>query len=199
MPEDDRWVLADPKLAVGLLGTLRSRGDALAGDDLPDDPEAIAWVRRYVDSGDAGSGGAGASCAAIDRFGLAGLRELLRELLTATVDGGAPPAGTVEALGDLAAQSPVNLAAHRTDDGTVVVERTSPGDPATVLRAELARSALTLLAAPARDRLRLCRAPGCRLFFLTDLRRQQWCSADCGNRARVARHYTRRRHPNVRS
>ena len=174
MPDDDRWVLADPDLAVGLLGTLRSRGDALAGDDLPDDPEATAWVRRHGDGAD-----------------LVALRELLRELLTATVAGDAPPAGTLEALDELAARSPVNLAAHQGDDGTVTVERTRPGDPATVLRAELARSALALLAPPARDRLRLCRAPGCRLFFLTDLRRQQWCSADCGNRARVARHATR--------
>ncbi|MGH9213251.1 MAG: CGNR zinc finger domain-containing protein [Acidimicrobiales bacterium] len=182
MPDDDRWLLADHNLAVGLLGTLRSRGDALARDDLPDDPEAIAWVHRHVE------------VAGIDRSDLVALRELLREMLTATVDGGAPPAGTVETLGDLAARSPVNLGAHLADDGTVVVERASPGAAATVLRAELARSALALLVAPARDRLRLCRAPGCSLFFLTDLRRQQWCSTECGNRARVARHYTRHRH-----
>jgi len=188
---DDPWVLVDPDLAVGLLGTLRSRGDALAGDDLPEDPEAIAWVARHVDAGGAGGGD--------DRADLLALREQLRDLFTATVDGDPPPPGSVEALNDLAAAAPVNLAARRTggDDGTagVIVERSSPGDPGTVLRAEAARSALALLAAPARDRLRLCRAPGCSLFFLTDLRRQQWCSADCGNRARVARHYTRRHHP----
>ncbi|MGH9212852.1 MAG: CGNR zinc finger domain-containing protein [Acidimicrobiales bacterium] len=183
MLDDGRWVLADPNLAVDLLGTLRSRGDALAGDDLPDDPDAIAWVHRHVE-------GAG-----LDPSDVVTLRELLRDLFTAAVDGGAPPAGSVEALNDLAAASPVNLAARRADDDAVTVERTSPGAASTVVRAELARSALALLAAPARDRLRLCRAPGCSLFFLTDLRRQQWCSADCGNRARVARHYTRRRHP----
>jgi predicted RNA-binding Zn ribbon-like protein len=187
MPDDDRWVLADPALAVGLLGTLRSQGDALAGDDLPDDPEATAWVQRHVE-------GAG-----IDRADLVALREQLRDLFTATIDGdgdGDPaPPGSVEALNDLAADSPVNLAARRADKGGIVVERTGPGDTGTVLRAEVARAALALLVAPARDRLRLCRSPGCSLFFLTDLRRQQWCSADCGNRARVARHYTRRRHP----
>jgi predicted RNA-binding Zn ribbon-like protein len=178
--DDDRWALADPGHAVGLLGTLRRRGDALAGDDLPEDPEAVAWVREHagVDSG-------------VDCAELVGLRELMRQLFTAVVDGQAPPDGTIAALDDLAARSPVNLAGHLAADRTVVVERTSPGTTHTVLRADLARSALALLVSPARDRLRLCQAPGCSLFFLTDRPRRLWCSTDCGNRARVARHYTR--------
>jgi predicted RNA-binding Zn ribbon-like protein len=178
-------VLADPQLAVGLLGTRRRCGDALAGDDLPDDPEAVAWVHEHV----------GVETA-VDRAELVRLRELMRELFSAIVDGDPPPPGSIAVLDDLAAQAPVNLVAHEATGGTVVVERTSPGAPATVLRADLARSALALLAAPARERLRLCRAPSCSLFFLTDLRRRRWCSAGCGNRARVGRHYARhRQHP----
>ncbi|MEV8411642.1 CGNR zinc finger domain-containing protein, partial [Streptomyces niveus] len=30
-------------------------------------------------------------------------------------------------------------------------------------------------------------------FFVRSHPRREWCSADCGNRARVARHYRRRR------
>jgi predicted RNA-binding Zn ribbon-like protein len=174
------WVLADPQLVVGLLGTLRSGGDALAGDELLDDPDAVAWVHEHV-----------GTKSAADLAELVGLRELMRELFSAIVDGDPPPPGTIAVLDDLAAQAPVNLTAHEATHGIVVVERTSPCPPATVLRADLARSALALLVAPARDRLRLCRAPGCSLFFLTDLRRRQWCSASCGNRVRVARHYAR--------
>jgi predicted RNA-binding Zn ribbon-like protein len=181
MVEDVRWPLADPQLAVGLLGTLRRRGDALAGDDLPEDPEAIAWVQEHTRARDTAG-----------RAGLIGLRELMRKLFLAVLNGDKPPAEAIAALNDLAAQAPVNLTARRGADGTIAVERTSPGPAFTVLQADLARSALALLAAPARDRLRLCRAPGCSLFFLTGLRHQQWCSADCGNRARVARHYTQR-------
>lgn len=40
-----------------------------------------------------------------------------------------------------------------------------------------------------------CLAPGCVLYFLRDHPRRQWCSASCGNRARVARHYARHHAP----
>jgi predicted RNA-binding Zn ribbon-like protein len=176
-----RWLLADPQLAVGLLGTLRKRGDALAGDDLPEDPEATAWVHEHLRARDAAG-----------RAGLIRLRELMRKLFLAVIDGDNPPAKAIATLNDLAAQAPANLTARQVPDGTIVVERTKPGPAFTVLQADLARSAMALLAAPASDRLRLCRAPGCSLFFLTSLSHQQWCSADCGNRARVARHYAQR-------
>ena len=42
-----------------------------------------------------------------------------------------------------------------------------------------------------RDRLRPCLAPNCSLFFVKDQNRREWCSPECGNRARVARHYQR--------
>nr|WP_083986585.1 CGNR zinc finger domain-containing protein [Frankia sp. EI5c] len=40
---------------------------------------------------------------------------------------------------------------------------------------------------------RSCAAPGCPLFFVKHHPRREWCSAACGNRARVARHYARQR------
>jgi predicted RNA-binding Zn ribbon-like protein len=181
MVNGDRWLLADPQLALGLVGTLRPGGDALAGE-LPDDHEAVAWLREHADADDAHV-----------RAGLTDLRGLLRSVFTAIVDGAAPAPHAIATINDLAARAPVNLAAHQADDETIVVERTSLGAPDMVLHAEIARSALTLLAEPARTRLRLCRAPGCVLFFLTEHPRQRWCSASCGNRARVARHYDRRR------
>jgi predicted RNA-binding Zn ribbon-like protein len=41
-------------------------------------------------------------------------------------------------------------------------------------------------------RLGVCHGPGCVLYFERQSRRE-WCSAGCGNRARVARHYHRHR------
>ncbi|HLU55261.1 MAG TPA: CGNR zinc finger domain-containing protein [Pseudonocardia sp.] len=38
-----------------------------------------------------------------------------------------------------------------------------------------------------------CHGPGCVLYFHRDHPRRGWCSAGCGNRARVARHYERHR------
>jgi predicted RNA-binding Zn ribbon-like protein len=40
--------------------------------------------------------------------------------------------------------------------------------------------------------LRACLAPGCVLYFAKDHPRREWCSDTCGNRARAARHYSRR-------
>lgn len=57
--------------------------------------------------------------------------------------------------------------------------------------AKLAEDAITLLTGPDRDNLRACGGPGCVLYFVRDHPRREWCSAGCGNRARVARHYRR--------
>lgn len=38
-----------------------------------------------------------------------------------------------------------------------------------------------------------CHGPGCVLYFERVPARREWCSTGCGNRARVARHYRRRR------
>jgi len=66
--------------------------------------------------------------------------------------------------------------------------RSSPGQAAVSAMAE---EAVTFLAGDLRRELRACHAPGCVLYFVRDHPRRQWCSAACGNRARVARHYER--------
>ncbi|TCO49750.1 putative RNA-binding Zn ribbon-like protein [Actinocrispum wychmicini] len=55
----------------------------------------------------------------------------------------------------------------------------------------IAEEAVALFAGPDRSRLRACYAPTCVLFFIRNHPRREWCSASCGNRARVARHYRR--------
>ncbi|WP_125778419.1 CGNR zinc finger domain-containing protein [Antribacter gilvus] len=45
------------------------------------------------------------------------------------------------------------------------------------------------LLAEGRPRLGACHGPGCVLYFERVPARREWCSAGCGNRARVARHY----------
>ena len=68
-------------------------------------------------------------------------------------------------------------------DGTV-------GDAVIAL---LAADAVELFSGPTRFQLRGCLAPGCVLYFVKQHPRREWCSAGCGNRARVARHYQRHR------
>ena len=62
---------------------------------------------------------------------------------------------------------------------------------------ELVRSLIALEASQLftdeQARLRSCHGPGCVLYFVKDHPRREWCSATCGNRARVARHYAKHR------
>ncbi|ULN32850.1 CGNR zinc finger domain-containing protein [Mycolicibacterium smegmatis] len=54
----------------------------------------------------------------------------------------------------------------------------------------IARQAIELATSPRWEMLRACEAPACAYFFIKEHRRE-WCSALCGNRARVARHAQR--------
>jgi predicted RNA-binding Zn ribbon-like protein len=61
------------------------------------------------------------------------------------------------------------------------------------LTAVIARETMELMTSPQWQQLRPCIAPGCAYYFVKDHFRREWCSAVCGNRARVARHAQRRR------
>lgn len=62
--------------------------------------------------------------------------------------------------------------------------------PAAGVVAAIAEQGIALFSDPNLE-LRACLAPGCVLYFVREHPRRQWCSAGCGNRARVARHYQR--------
>ncbi len=61
------------------------------------------------------------------------------------------------------------------------------------LTAVIARETMELIISPQWQQLRPCIAPGCAYYFVKEHFRREWCSAVCGNRARVARHAQRRR------
>lgn len=61
------------------------------------------------------------------------------------------------------------------------------------LTAVIARETIELITSPKWQQLRPCIAPGCAYYFVKEHFRREWCSAVCGNRARVARHSQRRR------
>jgi predicted RNA-binding Zn ribbon-like protein len=178
-----RWSIADPRLIVDLLGTLRLDQGELV-DELADERRCEAWLRQRLPHVELGPR---------PRERLVGLRERTRTLLTAVVSGDRLPVDMVTDLSRRASRATVTLAARIRPDGSPMVERVSRGGPAAVVDAEFARSALVLLDGPDRDLLRRCQAPDCILFFLQQDPRQHWCSPGCGNRARVARHRARQR------
>lgn len=124
------------------------------------------------------------------------LRDAVRRLAaTTTGDDRDSAASTVPTqrdalriLNEVAAASPIWSTLEWSASGEPRERMSSSGELAVAL---LAARAVDLFAGPRREQLRACRAPGCVLYFVRQNLRREWCSAGCGNRARVARHYDR--------
>ncbi len=130
------------------------------------------------------------------------LRDALR-LLAAVLTDHRSSAGSDQAESDTVAVdravAEINRAVRRAPIWPRLVHRDGRFERGVADRADPVRRALStialqsidLLTGPDRVRLRACLAPGCVLYFVQDHPRREWCSAACGNRARVARHYRR--------
>ncbi len=127
------------------------------------------------------------------------LRDALRRLAALLTDDSRPAAASP--LQDLAqAVEAVNHAADAGPAGPRLrlrasrLERDETPTGATGALAAVACQAVALLTNDENSaRLSACHAPGCVLYFIKSHPRQGWCSTACGNRARAARHYRRRR------
>jgi predicted RNA-binding Zn ribbon-like protein len=174
------WLTFPP--AVDLANTVRNTpsGDQ---DLLETDDQLAAWIaaeRGRIRDVDAASG---------RLIEVRELRALVRELLHARASGKRPPKPARDRLNVVSAAAPIRVSL--TPDGRVVEEANSP-DPYARFEADIARSAIQL--AQRGDRgLSVCGAPSCGMLFLREHPRQVWCSTECGNRARVARHAARHR------
>ncbi|MFC0547929.1 CGNR zinc finger domain-containing protein [Kutzneria chonburiensis] len=156
-------------LPVELMNTIRPDADVLDGD----------WPTA------AGLDGP------VDLEQLRTLRRALRRLAADATDD---PRQPLDPMSRVAALATVNVLAEQAvtrlswpADGPP--ERTLHGPVAGVI----ATLGVELLAGPERGRLRACLAPNCVLYFVKEHTRREWCSPNCGNRARVARHYQRHR------
>ena len=116
---------------------------------------------------------------------LRGLRDAVRAVLGAVVEGRDPPPAALGAINRVSAAAPVY---PQLGWPPQIRTETLAADTTTATLAAVARSAVELLGGPDRERLRSCAAPGCILFFLAPTSRRRWCSPACGTRVRVARH-----------
>jgi predicted RNA-binding Zn ribbon-like protein len=181
-----RW-LGEP-LALDLANTLMVVRPGATLDLLETSDQLARWLeaeRPRLDDG---------QIAARDLGTIRVLRDAIHRLFTATVEAAPLPDSEVALLNTASAAVSHYL---ELDAGgqrePAMVERDSSADPLARVLGRIARSAIELLAGPDRARLRICHAPSCGMFFLAARRGQAWCSPACGNRARVARHYARRR------
>ncbi|MGC0421984.1 CGNR zinc finger domain-containing protein [Embleya sp. AB8] len=119
------------------------------------------------------------------------LRACVAALLTAAITDTVPPAEVVEQLNAHTRAAPHWRELTWAGAGTPTAATRSGAAPIATALAELAGATIELLAGPDRAELRPCHGPGCMLHFVRNNPRREWCSAGCGNRARVARHYQR--------
>ena len=153
-------------------------------DLLAPEGEYQRWAEVAARSPELSAGAAAAVGAAGPR--LLELREHIRAVLTEASTGSALPKASVSKLNDASRAAPEWLEL----DADGQVERQLAGDAVERLLAEYARSAMGI-AADGREKLRVCPAPSCGMFYRPRRAQQRWCSEPCGNRARFARHYAR--------
>lgn len=115
-----------------------------------------------------------------------------------TLSGGAsdadPLVTAVAAVNEACAYAPSwSTLKWNGDGGPVVRTAAIDGGASGWILSYLAEEGVRLFAGPGRTELRACQGPRCVLYFVRSHPRREWCSADCGNRARVARHYRRHR------
>lgn len=185
-------------LAVELMNTIKFVGPVVR-DAFGDDAGVAAWVGEF---GDRISAEAGKSLEGLDKLDgsvisrLRELRDALRKLAADATGDPRPPATSpeltrpeaIKTLNAVARTWPELVWPADGQPGHSFRTTGTAGDLAVGL---IAHQAVELFAGPGRERLRACIAPGCLLFFFKRNTRRDWCSPECGNRARVARHYQR--------
>jgi predicted RNA-binding Zn ribbon-like protein len=181
-----RW-LGEP-LAIDLANTVMVIGAGGLNGDAVDLLAAPGDLERWL--GREGERLAGFDIdVEADLSAVRGLRDALRSLLAAAVEGVDPPLPALELVNALSAASPVSpQLSVEAEGGYTLGARTE--ESVAGLLAAVARSAIQLLAETPAGKLRICRAPSCGMFYLGGRR---WCCSACGNRARAARHYRPRR------
>jgi predicted RNA-binding Zn ribbon-like protein len=134
-----------------------------------------------------------AAARALER--LRGLRETLHDALVSTIADGAADQATLARV-EARWKEAVGRGRLEVRDGRAELRLQVDRSGLDYLGDELALRAVELLAAPPRDRLRVCAGTRCSWLFVDRSKagRRRWCDmATCGNAAKSRRHYERLR------
>lgn len=203
-PQTGAPLLGEP-LPVELMNTVHAERDGIH-DALLDADDLARWLRavspRFVPALalDETAGATPPPLPLVERYRQ--LRDALRRMAAVATEDPRPAAASaapdlataVEAVNRACAYAPEWSRMVWPDGGApslAAVTGPSHGHPAAIALSRIAEQAVRLFTGPDRAELRACRAPGCVLYFVRAHPRREWCSATCGNRARVARHYQR--------
>ncbi len=150
------------------------------------DLSTVGGFRRWLSSAETSSEGIDRATLRLADF--AEVRAAIVDLIDASIGGDPFPVAAVRRLNEASERVPRVL--RLAEDGSTDESELTASATASLLGV-VARSGIRLLGGSDRERLRRC--PACGRYFLSSRVDRRWCSAACGNRARVARHYRRRR------
>jgi predicted RNA-binding Zn ribbon-like protein len=178
-------VIGEPVVAVDLINTVAAPGSPRTDDLLAADRDVQAWWRiegMRVPGGDLP-----------DIRALRRLRTTLRAMIEALIDGRPVPRAAVADLNFFMQSAPASTRLLLTATGLRTEfhwHREYGGNPRLAF---IATQAAEFLSDPSKvSRLRRCANPGCSMIFIAVNPRRSWCAPSvCGNRVRVARHYSR--------
>ncbi|GAA3159271.1 CGNR zinc finger domain-containing protein [Streptomyces ramulosus] len=121
------------------------------------------------------------------------LRETLRALFEARIDGTTPGSRVLESVNAALARAPgVRTVRWVEGAGLVAAERRSGAGGVGAALSRLAEDGVDLLTGGEAGKLSRCGARGCVRLFIRSHAARRWCSDRCGNRVRAARHYAGR-------
>ncbi|MGP9680744.1 CGNR zinc finger domain-containing protein [Brachybacterium sp. AOP3-A1-3] len=124
---------------------------------------------------------------------LAGLRETLRALFAAQVEGAAPTPETLDGVNRALTRAPsAQLVQFSEDRGLHRVTSHPVTRQVEHAMAQIAEEAAVLLTSEEAGSVAKCSAPSCDRFLLRTHARRHWCSTRCGDRVRASRAYARK-------
>ena len=176
------FVRVGGRLAIDLLNTVSAR-DGVAVD-LLENPEDLPEWAEVAGVPYAGQIGLRSATALAD---LREFREVLRDGLQGWREGQSPSPALIARLNHELARDPRHVSL-RLQEGGLVTEMVSTGDPLDRLYADLAASLAMMLGRDDRSRYRACANETCRYTFYDDSKpgTRRWCSMElCGGRAKA--------------
>ena len=183
-------VLGEPA-PIELVNTRYTSRGGTPADALRTAEDLAVWLGRIADRLPAGLAVAAAdSVRDDDAAGARALREAIRSLLRSAADSGPLRAAAASTVNAAAAAGPGWLELDVGDGASAARVRRFSAPAVAAVLSVIAQEAVELLSAGAP--VRACATPGCVLFFIKDHPRRTSCSPACSDRARAARHYSRR-------
>jgi predicted RNA-binding Zn ribbon-like protein len=175
--------------ALALVNTELVAGGELL-DFLPDRQSAARWLASHSPCHFPAS-----ALGETDLNTLRDLRAAIRSAFIARVKGQRPSQTAVSAINAAAEAAPGYPRLQWRGDERSRAWGAPVGAPVTaVALAAIAADAIDVIVGPRGEILKECGASDCVRMFLQEHRRRRWCSRNCGDRVRVARHYEKARH-----